>query len=1031
MKLVIRILVSLATLFAGQAMAALTVNSVTLNSGASTSAIPGASITVVVSETNNGGSNWGSVRFVTTNSGGTQVVSCVNTTNHNGNGASSETFTVAAPLTNGVYDVSVQASSNDTCGGTTSATVTLIGGIAVGSFFPVPIATGLLNQNITTWTGGGTYTPYMSGNQTFAGVPFTMQTSGTGMDVIWGTSTSVFSASGTYTNTVTLNTNLYGAIKVHTLINSAWGTANSNVGSVTFKATNGDSYTVNLVEGVNVRDHYQGSFVNTTSASYVTTNVVGVVGSGAHLDMQAFALPSSFATEVLSSIVFTSTGSSATGLPFLAGVTVVASYGNDHVRLDHAGTGATCAASTVTVTACQGPDSSGSCTPSTLGISGSVFATNGTGTVDTKTFTIPSGSSSTTVSIADSTAETVTLSAGSYSVTPSSSSASYTCWNSATGSANCSLVLSSSSCASPASNFNVVDSNYADKSYNTAADHRIYTKLAGWDETTGAAGNTKFKVDVVALKSDGTTQTKYAGVDLSSKNVKLEIFDDSSGTACNSTTAACTACSKTVVATVNPVTFIVADTGYQNDVAVSLADTKAYSRLIARITDTNPTPAVIACSSDAFAVRPQTFAVTATTSGGAALLPSSSGATGTTTVKSGAAFTMYADSGAVGYAGTPTIATAKVSDFLGQTSVPFSGSFSAASGTTGKASGTTFSYGEVGFFVLAANAVYDAGFTSSAADDANSDCVVGSFSNTKASGKYGCSIGSAATSWGRFIPDHFDTAMVQVSGVPITCPTGLTCPVLFNGAVYSGQSFTVSTTARNLSGNTTQNYSGGTGYSKAVTLLAFAGLGSTTALSGASAGTLSGNTLAATGFTNGVGTLSAVAYGFTSSPGSPTDMYFRALEDTGGDGVSSLRATNPTTTSVEGGVKVVQGRIRIPNAYGSERLALPMTATVQYFNGNFWVTSLTDSVTTFNTKLSTAGGNLIATVIKGPLTGVTLISPGSAAVSAGVRTFTLAAPLASGSVNLQLNAPVYLPNAGARATFGIFRSPLIYSRENY
>ncbi len=799
MKLVIRIILLLAALFAGQAMAALTVNSVTLNGGASASVVSGASITVVVSETNTGGSNWGSVRFVTTSSGGAQVVSCVNTTNHNGNGTSSETFTVTAPVANGVYDVSVQASSNDTCTGTTSATFTLTGGIAVGRFFPVPIATGLLNQNITTWTGGGTYAPYMSGSQTFAGVPFTMQTSATGMDVIWGTSTSVFQASGSYTNTAILNTNLYGAIKVHTLINSAWGTAGRNVGSITFNATNGDSYTVNLVEGVNVRDHYQGGFVNTTSASYVRPNVIGVAGSGAHLDMQAFTLPISFATEVLSSIVFTSTGSNATGLPFLAGATVVASYGNDHVRLDHAGTGSTCAASTVTVTACQGVDSSGSCTPSTLGISGTVSAGNGAGTVDTKTFTIPAGSSSTTVSIVDSTAETLTLSAGSYSVNPSGS-ASYTCWNSATGLANCSLVLSSNTCSSPASSFNVVDSYYADKGYDAATDHRLYTKLAGWNEVTGVAGNTIFKVDVVALKSDGTTQTKYAGVDSNSKSVKLEIFDDSSGVACNSNSSptACANCSKPVVATVNLVTFAVSDAGYQNDVTVALADTKAYSRLIARITDSNQTPEVVACSSDAFAVRPQTFAVTATTSAGAALLASTSGAAGATTVKAGAAFTMYADASAVGYAGTPTIDATKVGDFLGQLTAPFSGSFGAASDTTGKASGTTFTYGEVGYFVLAANAVYDATFTSSAADASSSDCVVGGFSNTKTSGKYGCSIGSAATSWGRFIPDHFDTAVVQASGVPMACPTGLTCPTLFNGFVYSGQPFTVSTTAKNL-----------------------------------------------------------------------------------------------------------------------------------------------------------------------------------------------------------------------------------------
>src|ERR1035437_9755761 len=102
------------------------------------------------------------------------------------------------------------------------------------AYLPVPIAIGSLNQNITTWTNGVVYNA-MSGSPTLGGVPFTFQASATGMDVVWGTSISVFSTtSGTvYSNSVTLNTNLYGATKVYTLINTAWGTAGRTVGSVT------------------------------------------------------------------------------------------------------------------------------------------------------------------------------------------------------------------------------------------------------------------------------------------------------------------------------------------------------------------------------------------------------------------------------------------------------------------------------------------------------------------------------------------------------------------------------------------------------------------------------------------------------------------------------------------------------------------------------------------------------------------------------------------------------------------------------
>jgi MSHA biogenesis protein MshQ len=200
-------------------------------------------------------------------------------------------------------------------------------------------------------------------------------------------------------------------------------------------------------------------------------------------------------------------------------------------------------------------------------------------------------------------------------------------------------------------------------------------------------------------------------------------------------------------------------------------------------------------------------------------------------------------------------------------------------------------------------------------------------------------------------------------------------------------------------------------------------LGAATAVSGA--GTL--GVASVTAFTAGTLTESTEKYTFTTTPTTPTNIYINASDGE----ASSRRTSNPTSTSLEGGVRVVSGRINIPNMYGSERLQLPLTATVQYYNGTNWVNSLTDSVTSFNTSLSTAGGNLVATLKTGLASGITVVSPGTAAVVAGVRTFILAAPLVSGSVDLSLNAPTYLPSAASRATFGIYKSPLIYRRENY
>jgi hypothetical protein len=167
-----------------------------------------------------------------------------------------------------------------------------------------------LNGDIRTWTDGGAYAGLFPSSQVFSGVPFSLQESG-GNDVFVGVGST------------TIKVGVFGVTDVYTLINTAWGTAGANVGSITFNGSM-DSYTVNLIEGDNVRDHYYASYVNSTTASYVTQAVVGINAPGnSHLDMQDFVLPTSFQSQTLNSIVFNSTGGGA-GSPFLAGLTVAA-----------------------------------------------------------------------------------------------------------------------------------------------------------------------------------------------------------------------------------------------------------------------------------------------------------------------------------------------------------------------------------------------------------------------------------------------------------------------------------------------------------------------------------------------------------------------------------------------------------------------------------------------------------------------------------------------------------------------------------
>lgn len=282
---------------------------------------------------------------------------------------------------------------------------------------------------------------------------------------------------------------------------------------------------------------------------------------------------------------------------------------------------------------------------------------------------------------------------------------------------------------------------------------------------------------------------------------------------------------------------------------------------------------------------------------------------------------------------------------------------------------------------------------------------------------------------GRFIPDHFDT--ITSGGMP--CPTGLTCPIQFNGFIYSGQPFTTQLIARNLGGGTTLNYDSARGYSKAVTLTAWNAAGGATANPGGGALTL--NTVPSTAFNLGVATTSTPTYTFTTTPTAPTDVYIRADESLGGDGVTSLRGVS----SVEGGIKVVSGRLKISSAHGSELLPLPIGVTIQYWNNTNYVTSTTDSTTVIANAAINAGLNnwqkkpATSTFAAGSTSAVA--PPASVAFVNGVGSFKLAAPGAgaTGSVDINNIGLSYLPGNIGRATFGVYKgaNEFIYLRENY
>ncbi len=179
-----------------------------------------------------------------------------------------------------------------------------------------PLSLPTLNTDIRTYTSAGSefaplFTQPVTPN-TLGGTPFDLQLSASGNNAFIGPGSLV------------IPVNVYGVDNVDTLINSIYGTTGTTTGSITFNGSV-SSYTVDLIEGDNVRDHFYGNYVNTTSSPDVTQAVFGINSPGnEHLDMQNFILPSVFNTQMLDSITFDSYGyGNPLGTPFIVGATAV------------------------------------------------------------------------------------------------------------------------------------------------------------------------------------------------------------------------------------------------------------------------------------------------------------------------------------------------------------------------------------------------------------------------------------------------------------------------------------------------------------------------------------------------------------------------------------------------------------------------------------------------------------------------------------------------------------------------------------
>ena len=271
----------------------------------------------------------------------------------------------------------------------------------------------------------------------------------------------------------------------------------------------------------------------------------------------------------------------------------------------------------------------------------------------------------------------------------------------------------------------------------------------------------------------------------------------------------------------------------------------------------------------------------------------------------------------------------------------------------------------------------------------------------------GVTTSSTKSAVGRFIPSYFDTAITPF------------CSVF----TYSGQPFTTTVTARATGGSIAANYAGLT-WAKVVTLSDV----------NAIAGAFSANAIPPSSFASGVGATSSTFFTFSNSQTIPSTIKVKAVDT---DGVSSATGTQGTNY-------LRSGRLRMLNAYGSELLALPVSSQAQYWAGTGYVLNTLDSCTSLVVPTSSSGlvfgtGNLTAGKTAAKINGV---SSGVGSLVSGDAGFTLSAPGsgATGYVDATITAPSWLQynwkgagnvSPSARATFGTYKSPLVYMRENY
>jgi MSHA biogenesis protein MshQ len=306
---------------------------------------------------------------------------------------------------------------------------------------------------------------------------------------------------------------------------------------------------------------------------------------------------------------------------------------------------------------------------------------------------------------------------------------------------------------------------------------------------------------------------------------------------------------------------------------------------------------------------------------------------------------------------------------------------------------------------------------------------------------------SAKVDIGRFVPDYFDVA---VSNTPQFRTFDDTACV--RSFTYIGQPFGYVTapqatiTARNAGGGATRNYQG------VWWRLNPAGV-TQTYTSGPGMPALNTSSILTPAITplnndTGSGTISVngsdrIAYvrnaAVPQAPFSASIALAMSVEDAS-ENSGSIATPTPALfigsgtgiafdgVGVSNGSEFRYGRLNVVNAYGSDRLPLPITVNAQYWNGTAFVTNAADNCT------SLAGTNFALSAGRGAAINTTI--QGSGTMVSGIGKIMLTKPTAVTSKGSVIVGPgpaiiSYLPGSGV-ASFGIPNNgPVIYMREIY